>query len=82
MEHLTAKITDPRPRIIIECNTVTQKVKSFVIERTDTRIKAELPSGFQMTLEKKPRQRNFICRIGQLEFITDGWEIPVPTRNK
>ena len=76
VDNLTAKILDTRPRIIIECNTDNrQKVKSFVIERSDHMIKAELPSGFIMTLEKKPRNRIFICRIGQFEFITDGWEL-------
>ena len=62
----------PKNRVYVECSDTDRRVKGLVIERLETQISVELPSGFVLTMNKKRRRGPFIMRLGQLEFYSDG----------
>lgn len=57
----------------IVCTDNNQKVKGTIVSKTDTEIIVDLPTGFQMKLDK--RKKYYVYRVGMLEFITDGWAV-------
>lgn len=59
-------------RVYIECSETTRRVKAVVLECSDKELSVELPTGFQMTMVKKGRRRDYSWRIGLMEFLSDG----------
>lgn len=62
----------PKNRVYVECSDTDRRVKGRVLERLETELSVELPSGFVLTMRKQRRRGPFIMRLGQLEFYSDG----------
>jgi len=59
--------------VYIECDGLKRKrVKSKLISRSQDQIVVETPNGYVMTLIKKTQNDFYLCRLGQLEFISNG----------
>ena len=44
------------------------------MQKTDSELVIELPTGFVMNLQKPDVTRKiYVCQIGVWEFISDGW---------
>lgn len=62
-------------RTEIVCTDVDRRVKGTIVAKTENSLVVDLPTGFQMTLEKTNRSKLYVYRVGTLEFISDGWPI-------
>jgi hypothetical protein len=67
------KIPKPRNKTLVYCTDNDAKVKGVIVHKTDAQLIVDLPSGFQMTLERAPRRKLYVYRVGMLEFVSDGW---------
>jgi len=71
----SAKTPKPKNKVYVTCTENNQRVKALVVSKTDDKLCIDLPSGYQMLLEKKPKRKLYVHQIGLLEFISDGWEV-------
>ena len=76
---MTHKRTKQQPaecnRTVVICTDVDKKVKGRIVSKSDSCLIVDLPTGFQMTLDRKPRSKLYIYRVGTLEFVSDGWPV-------
>jgi hypothetical protein len=64
--------TVEKNRVYIECTDAERRVKAFIINRNETAIKVELPTGFVMELQKTHQKGAYRLQVGMLEFTCDG----------
>ncbi len=67
-----------RPRVankcMVTCTDTNTKVKAQLVSKDDDTLVLDLPTGFQMTLTKTTQKHKlYVYRVGQLEFVSDGW---------
>ncbi len=62
-------------RTVVVCTDVDQKVKGRIVSKSDNCLVVDLPTGFQMTLNRTPKSKLYIYRVGTLEFVSDGWPV-------
>lgn len=67
------RISKPKNKTLVYCTDTNTKVKGVIVQKTDVMLVVDLPSGFQMTLERTPRRKFYVYRVGLLEFVSDGW---------
>lgn len=63
----------PKNKTLVYCTDTNTRVKGVIVQKTDVMLVVDLPSGFQMTLERTPRRKLYVYRVGMLEFVSDGW---------
>jgi hypothetical protein len=61
-------------KTIIICTDTDAKCKGVILQKTDAHLVVDLPTGFQMTLNRLKGRKLYAFRVGTLEFISDGWE--------
>lgn len=64
--------TVEKNRVYIECTDAHRRVKAFILDRNETVIKVELPTGAVMELQKNNVKGWYRFQIGMLEFVCDG----------
>ena len=62
-------------KTLVFCTDYDRKVKGLIVNKDDNTLVVDLPTGAQLILIKKPKGKYYICNIGMLEFVSDGWEI-------
>lgn len=62
-------------RTVITCTDSNQRVKATIVSKNEEELIVDLPAGFQMTLNKRGRNKFYVYRVGTLEFVSDGWAI-------
>jgi hypothetical protein len=67
------KLPKPANRTVITCTDVNTCVKGVVVSKNETQLVVDLPTGFQMTLERTKGRKLYVYRVGTLEFVSDGW---------
>lgn len=60
-------------KTIIICTDTDAKCKGVILQKTDAHLVVDLPTGFQMTLDRLQGRKLYAFRVGTLEFISDGW---------
>jgi hypothetical protein len=71
---VTQKKIRPHNKCVVTCTDTNQRVKGVVMQKTDSELVIELPTGFVMNLQKPDVTRKiYVCQIGVWEFISDGW---------
>lgn len=70
----TSKPVKPRNKTVVLCTDTNSQVKGLIVSKSEHQLVVDLPSGFQMTLERAPRRKLYVYRVGTLEFVSDGWE--------
>lgn len=75
MKHSTTiKKIRPQNKCVVTCTDTQQRVKGVIINKTDSELQVELPTGFVMHLCKSDvRRKQYVCQIGMWEFVSDGW---------
>jgi hypothetical protein len=63
----------PANRTLVTCTDANTRVKGVVVSKNENQLVVDLPTGFQMTLEKPKGRKLYVYRIGTLEFVSDGW---------
>lgn len=71
----TDKTPKPKNKTYVTCTENNQRVKALIVTKTDNTLCIDLPSGYQMLLEKKPKRKLYVHQVGTLEFVSDGWEV-------
>jgi hypothetical protein len=65
----------PKNKTYVTCTLTNQRVKGLIVEKTDSIMTVDLPTGYQMQLVKKPKRKLYAHYVGMLEFISDGWAV-------
>lgn len=69
----TAKQPKVANKTIVICTDTDTKCKGVILQKTDAHLVVDLPTGFQMTLNRLQGRKLYAFRVGTLEFISDGW---------
>lgn len=70
-----SRLPKPRNKTHVVCTNNEKKVKGKILEKTEYSLTVVLPTGFEITMIRRPRRKLFTCIVGTLEFVSDGWEI-------
>ena len=62
-------------RTVVTCTDSNQRVKATIVRKDEEELVVDLPAGFQMTLNRRGRNKFYIYRVGTLEFVSDGWPV-------
>lgn len=62
-------------RTVVVCTDVDRKIKGTIVDKTEMCLVVDLPTGFQMKLEKAKNSKLYVYRVGTLEFVSDGWPV-------
>ena len=65
----------PKNKTYVVCTDNEQRVKGLIVCKDDSNLVVDLPSGFQLTMTRKPKRKLYVFRVGLLEFVSDGWEV-------
>lgn len=66
----------PRNRTVVQCVDSAHSVKAVIVNKNDRELAVYFPSGAEMLLQRaSPQKKLYVCRIGLLEFVSDGWPI-------
>lgn len=60
-------------KTLVFCTDNNSKCKGTIIDKNESQLVVDLPTGFTMTLYKSQGRKLYIYRVGTLEFISDGW---------
>lgn len=71
----SAKTPKPKNKVYVTCTENNQRVKGLLVEKTDLLMTVDLPTGYTMTLVKKPKRKLYCHYVGMLEFVSDGWTV-------
>ena len=64
-----------KDKTYVVCTDTDKRVKGRIVSKDETQLTVDLPSGFQMTMIRKPRRKLYTYVVGTLEFASDGWEV-------
>ena len=70
----SSRLPKPKNKTLVLCTDTNSRVKGTIINKTETSLVVDLPTGFQMILHKPHNRKLYCYRIGTLEFVSDGWE--------
>jgi hypothetical protein len=62
-------------RTVVTCTDSNQRVKATIVSKNEDELVVDLPAGFQMTLNRRGRNKFYTYRVGTLEFVSDGWPV-------
>jgi hypothetical protein len=66
----------PKNRTVVQCTDSEQRVKAVIVNKSENELTVHFPSGAEMLLSRPtPQKKLYVCRIGLLEFVSDGWPI-------
>ena len=68
-------VKKPANRTVVACSETDRTVKGVIVVKSDQQLVVDLPSGFQMTLERSRQARLYVYRVGTVEFVSDGWPV-------
>lgn len=71
----TKRPPKPRDKTHVICTNTDKKIKGTILVKNEFELTVVLPSGFEITLIRKPRRKLYTQIVGTLEFVSDGWEI-------
>lgn len=60
-------------KTLVFCTDTNTKCKGVIVNKNETQMVVDLPTGFTMTLHKIQGRKLYIYRVGTLEFVSDGW---------
>jgi hypothetical protein len=64
-----------RDKTYVTCTENERRVKGLIVEKTEFTMVVDLPSGFQLTMVRRPKRKLYASVVGTLEFVSDGWEV-------
>jgi hypothetical protein len=75
MSRPRTKPEKPKNKAVVVCTDNNRTVKGVIVVRNDSKLVVDLPTGFQMHLDRNRSGKLYVFRVGTLEFISDGYPV-------